>query len=71
MSAGPIVRQRLLRERRRRFLAAMRARRIAAARGEGLVLRINEPPLPETMALIRERFGPNVTVVVDTTAVNA
>ena len=70
MSAGPIANQRLLRERRRKFLAAMRLRRIAGARDEGLVLRINEPPLPETMALIRERFGPNVAIVVDPTAVD-
>lgn len=70
MSAGPIVRQRLLRERRRRFLAAMRARRIAGARGQDIVLRINEPPLPETMAYLRGLYGPNVAVVVDPTAVD-
>lgn len=63
-----IAAQRLLRERRRRQLAALRVRRAVAGRGQGLVLRINEPPLPETMALIRERYGPNVTVVVDTEA---
>jgi hypothetical protein len=31
-------------------------------------LRINEPPLPETMAYLRSLYGPNVTVVVDTEA---
>lgn len=70
MSAGAIASQRLLRERRRKFLAAMRARRIAAARGQDIVLRINEPPLPETMAYLRGLYGPNVAVVVDPTAVD-
>lgn len=63
--------QRLLRERRRKQLTALRVRRAAASRGQGLVLRINEPPLPETMAYLREVYGPNVAVVVDPTAVGA
>lgn len=64
--------QRLLRERRRKQLTALRVRRAAASRGQGLVLRINEPPLPETtMAYLRELYGPNVAVVVDPTAVNS
>lgn len=63
--------QRLLRERRRKQLTALRVRRAAASRGQGLVLRINEPPLPETMAYLRETYGPNVAVVVDPTAVGA
>lgn len=63
--------QRLLRERRRNQLTALRVRRAAASRGQGLVLRINEPPLPETMAYLREVYGPNVAVVVDPTAVTA
>lgn len=61
--------QRLLRERRRKQLTALRVRRAAASRGQGLVLRINEPPLPQTMAYLRELYGPNVSVLVDPTAV--
>lgn len=34
------------------------------------VLRLTEPPLPETMAYIRRQFGVNVVVVVDPTAVD-
>jgi len=63
--------QRLLRERRRKQLTALRVRRAAASRGQGLVLRITEPPLPETMAYIRRQFGANVVVLVDPTAVTA
>lgn len=37
----------------------------------GPVLRINEPPLPETVAYIRRLYGPAVTIVVDPTAVDA
>jgi len=66
-----VAAQRLLREHRRRQLAALRVRRAAAGRGQGLVLRINEPPLPETMAYLRSLYGPNVSVVVDPTAVTA
>lgn len=66
-----IAAQRLLRERRRRQLAALRVRRAVAGRGQGLVLRINEPPLPETMTYLRSVYGPNVTVVVDPTVVDA
>lgn len=63
-----IAAQRLLRERRRRSLAALRVRRAVAGNGQGLVLRIDEPPLPETMTYLRSVYGPNVTVVVDTEA---
>lgn len=66
-----IATQRLLRERRRKQLTALRVRRAAASSGQGLVLRINEPPLPETMAYLRELYGPNVSVLVDPTAVTA
>ena len=66
-----VAAQRLLQEHRRRQLAALRVRRAAAGRGQGLVLRINEPPLPETMAYLRSLYGPNVSVVVDPTAVTA
>lgn len=37
----------------------------------GPVLRMVEPPLPETMAYLRRLYGPATTVVVDPTAVTA